>query len=290
VARESFVLLLTLLLCGPLVAVVALLPSPIRARGEGEALARACARRVLLPLALPALVFAAIVGWALEEESAPDERLTTLALALAIPFAFVVARAIVRALLSLTRATGHCPARTVGLFRPRVVIASELAAALDERELAAVREHEAAHARHRDPLRLLGMQLAADLQWPVPVAARRLVEWRAALELARDDEARRHGVEGEDLASGILTTARLMTRATQPYEVGAVSDMAGIRVRTERLLRPIGDARDDGRRRRRVMPVVCAAAFACAMLLGAAVGDEAIGMIPGVAYYVAPTR
>jgi beta-lactamase regulating signal transducer with metallopeptidase domain len=168
------------------------------------------------------------------------------------------------------------------------VIARELAAALDARELAAVREHEAAHARHRDPLRLLGMQLAADLQWPVPAAARRLVAWRAALELARDDEARRHGVEGEDLASGILTTARLMTGAASMHEVGAIADVGGIRARTERLLRPITDAThaDARAHRRGVVPLLCAAAIAGAMIAGAAVGDDAIGLVPGVTYYV----
>jgi Zn-dependent protease with chaperone function len=71
-----------------------------------------------------------------------------------------------------------------------VVIAPELSSSLDDAELAAVLAHAAAHARHRDPLRLWLAQLVTDAQWPAVAASARFHRWRAAVEIARDAAAR----------------------------------------------------------------------------------------------------
>lgn len=101
--------------------------------------------------------------------------------------------------------TGQLP----GVLRPRILISPRLANALQDRELEAVVEHERAHARHRDPLRLWLAQLATDLQWPWPQARVRFRAWIHALELARDEEALARGVDGADLAAAILVSVRL---------------------------------------------------------------------------------
>src|SRR5204862_92527 len=88
----------------------------------------------------------------------------------------------------------------------RVFIAPELSARLDERALHAALEHEMAHARHRDPLRLWLAQIATDLQWPLVAAQQRFTDWRNALELARDAEACER-VEGSDLAAAPAAAA-----------------------------------------------------------------------------------
>jgi hypothetical protein len=122
-------------------------------------------------------------------------------------------------------------AATIGLLRPRVVLAPQVREQLDAAALRAVTAHEEAHARHRDPLRLWMAQLATDLQWPLPSARRRFLAWRVALELARDDEAVARGVDGGDLAAGLLAVARLGARVGEggrgTRRAGSASRAAG---------------------------------------------------------------
>jgi beta-lactamase regulating signal transducer with metallopeptidase domain len=74
-------------------------------------------------------------------------------------------------------------------LRPWVLSSPYLAKTLDDRTIEAALEHERAHARHHDPLRIWLAQLATDLQWPWPQAHKRFQLWILALELARDEEA-----------------------------------------------------------------------------------------------------
>ncbi len=84
--------------------------------------------------------------------------------------ALLVARATIRAVWSLIAAQRDQGTATVGLLRPRTRFLPHLAKWLDERQIEAALEHERAHARHRDPLRIWLAQLATDLQWPWPQA------------------------------------------------------------------------------------------------------------------------
>jgi hypothetical protein len=189
------------------------------------------------PPATAALVFSALVGWGLQEPDFTDERASPLLGVVALVFAAIWARALVRAALSVVpwrRPKGL--ACTVGLLRPRVVVDREVAAALDESELRAVLEHERAHARHRDPMRIWLAQVATDLQWPLPGAATRWLAWRRELELRRDDDARASGVDGADLASAIVKVARLSRgRAAMG---AALVDGPELETRIARLLGP----------------------------------------------------
>jgi hypothetical protein len=202
-------------------------------------------RRIWAPL-WPCLgVLAFLFGWAIHEPEGGAQALPVLAFLFALPFALLAVRAALRAVRSAAAAAQvvHAKAKplamTVGLWRPRTLISPILRDALDDAALAAVREHEAAHVRHRDPRRVWLAQLVTDLQWPAPSARLRFSSWRAALELARDDEARSRGIDGGDLAAGLLAVARLGTavgvearleslesEAPVPAGVGLATDIA----------------------------------------------------------------
>lgn len=78
---------------------------------------------------------------------------------------------------------------TAGLWRPYVVVSRELVATLSGPELRAVLAHEHAHARRRDPLRLLlGRVLAAHL-WFLPLATDIRGRARRGYELSADRHA-----------------------------------------------------------------------------------------------------
>ena len=76
-----------------------------------------------------------------------------------------------------------------GLLRPQLYLSDSAVAALGEGELRAVVEHEAHHARRRDPLRLLAAQTAEDAFGFLP-PLRGLARREAALaDLAADSAA-----------------------------------------------------------------------------------------------------
>jgi hypothetical protein len=110
-------------------------------------------------------------------------------------------------------------------------VASQFRQSVDEVALAAAVAHETARVQHHDPLRLWLAQFATDLQWPSRRAVARLRNWMRILELARDDEARGHGVEGADLAAAILTAFRLRAPGS------AVPTLLGERVDFETRIR-----------------------------------------------------
>ncbi len=156
-----------------------------------------------------------------------------------VPFALLLGRAAIRAGWSLVRDDGDVVTATVGLVRPWILFSPYLAKALDDRTIEAALEHERAHARHRDPLRIWLAQLATDIQWPWPQARRRFGLWILALELARDEEARASGIDGSDLASAILASARLGRQAILPANAALIGDAATLKERISRLLEPL---------------------------------------------------
>ena len=194
-------------------------------------------RSIWTPVIPAAGAFALLIGWALVEP-ADAEPVPAWTLVVALPVAIVWARAIVRALRALRAPNDPAAADTVGLRRPRVRIAPWFRDSLDPSALAAAIAHERAHARHRDPLRIWLAQIVTDLQWPIPRAAQRFARWRHSLELARDDEARRHGTDGADLAAAIVAAAK----RPGPVRLAGASLCARdleLRERIERLLSPL---------------------------------------------------
>lgn len=283
--RETLLTILVLLLGGLAAQPLALWPQ----RALCEKLPRLAERRAWLRLWLPVvptLVVAAwLCGWALGEPDPVPDRLGHGLLAIAcLPFAAVALRAALRAGWALVRDPARLPICTAGLLRPRVLLSPCVARTLDEGQLRAAWEHELAHARHRDPLRIWLAQIATDLQWPWPRARRRFETWLGILECARDDEARSRGASGVDLAAAVLATARQSSAALRPpgarraaaVDASLLGDARSLQARIARLLAPLPDAAETRARSRlgdAQAAGVLAAMLVIAGTLGAAYGE-----------------
>ena len=112
---------------------------------------------------------------------------------------------------------------TYGLMRPRILVSTGLATALDPAEIAAVLVHELEHVRHRDPLRLLAARLFAA--WGCYLPAAGWLAGRAALrrELAADRAAARRA--GRDALAGALL--KLASTPVCPAVAAASQDGPG---------------------------------------------------------------
>jgi BlaR1 peptidase M56 len=193
-------------------------------------------RTLWRPVVPVVLVVSVLIGWAIQEPPQSDERLPLSIIVLSVVFVGVWMRAVIRAAIAIRRGVPPV-AGTVGLWRPRVVLSTELITALDSRALDAIAAHERAHVRHRDPFRICVAQFVTDLQWPWPAARERFGRWRYALELARDQEAREQGADGADLAAGILVAARLQRSSCRGASL--IDPEHDLETRIARLLDPL---------------------------------------------------
>src|SRR5262245_50950013 len=193
VSRELVLATMVLVLCGA----GAWLPSWVPAASEpgerrelsGRQLEAGGWRRIWLTLLPAGIALATMLGWVLQEPDVTDELLRPSAAFVAVPIGLLWLRCAARACLALRSAREAPPIATVGLLRPRVVVAEDVRDGLDPAALTAALAHERVHVRHRDPLRIWLAQIATDLQWPSPSARRRFEHWLGSLELARDEEA-----------------------------------------------------------------------------------------------------
>jgi hypothetical protein len=282
VDREVVLAVLALCVCTPLAMACGAVPTEHASLPAGWQLERFWWRRVWLPIVPTALAMALLVGWAMQEPDESDEVVTRVAVWLALFFALIWIRAASRAVRSLARASdGGMAAATVGLLRPRVIISPALTRMLDPNVVNAVREHEAAHARHADPLRIWLAQLATDLQWPCPAAHARWQAWREALEFARDDEARSRGADGADLAEAILALIRLRLGAPLSTAAMVGNDGATLRARISRLLVPLPPEATPPRIRP-VGVLIVGAGVLSAVACGVIWGDVLIRALPSV--------
>lgn len=254
-------ILLTLLItmCGGLILQALAAWSPLgTACADPAARERQAWRAVCRPV-VPVLLSAAwLIGWALAEPDPVRDPLDpAVVVCLWLPFGLLFARAAARAAWALVRELPECGVSTCGFLQPQVVFSPFLARRLEEPVIRAALAHEHAHARHRDPLRIWLAQLITDLQWPWPQAQRRLTAWLAALELARDEQARRDGIEGTDLAAAVLSSVRYLGElapdersglgGTQLAHARLVGDGQVLQRRVSRLLAPLPPAPDGGR-------------------------------------------
>jgi hypothetical protein len=275
--REIVLAVLVLLIGGLAAEVFGWWPAAESGGRSGRSRERLAWGGIWMPLIPAALVVAALLGWALMEPE-DAERLPSQVVLAAIPFLALLARTAARTLRSANRDESGLVAATVGILRPHVVVSPALAATVDSDALQAVREHEEAHARHRDPRRICLAQLATDLQWPWPAAKTRFDAWIHALELARDEEARLRGVNGVDLAAAILAAARLGAPTVAPFAGAAMGSEAALRERIGRLLAPL--APDPVREERSLVALVATAAIV-AMAFGAVFGESLMGTLVG---------
>jgi len=239
--RESLLTLLMLMLGGMVLQIFAAWPH----RRVVLSWARQLERRRWLALwapIVPALcVVAWLCGWALSQPDPVPYHVDRLIFILCVPFVAIGLRALFRAIWSLWRSPVDYAIATVGVLRPRVVIAPALAEALDRRAYEAAMAHENAHLRHRDPLRIWLAQFVTDLQWPWRSAQRRYSSWLAALENARDDEARASGIDGADLAAAVLGSLRFQM-ANSGAHATLTGETPSLPARIERLLRPLPES------------------------------------------------
>jgi hypothetical protein len=250
---------------------------PSMPRASGAALERDAWRKLSLPLLPQACAALFALGWALVEPPVADEVPPVSLLVAAALYAVVVLRAVVRGAMALRGPRRVASAAVVGLLRPRVVVCPAFMARLDPEAREAVLAHEAAHATAHDPLRVLAAQLLADLQWPLPGARRRLLVWREAVELARDEEARRSGIDGAALAAGILEASRVTADPRAALVAITGRGDAALRQRVARLLEPIPLETPAPAP---WTPWLCAAAMIVAV--GAMAGDPVLGAVCAV--------
>ena len=237
--RECFLSILIALLGGTMMLACGWWPARDAGVASARHLERLRWREIWLPLVPALIVVAWLSGWALAEPDPTPEKASMLLILASVPFALLFGRAAIRAMWSLVREEGEVVTATVGLLRPWILFSPYLAKALDDRTIEAALAHERAHARHRDPLRIWLAQLATDLQWRWPQAEKRFGLWVLALELARDEEARASGVDGSDLATAILASARLGRQAILPANAALISDPSTLKERISRLLEPL---------------------------------------------------
>ena len=234
--REVALAALTLAVAGPALLTGAAWPQRNEQPTSARQSERVAWRALWMPVLPAAIAVWMLLGWATMEPR-DAERLPDSLIGFSLLFGAIWLRALVRAGKAAKPRRSAIVAGTVGFWRPRIVLAHDFMARLDAHELAAVRAHEAMHVRHGDPLRIWLAQLATDLQWPRPGARRRFDEWRRVMELARDEDARRAGIDGADLASAVLVGAQ-MERAV-PGGAALLGSRTHLEDRVARLLAPV---------------------------------------------------
>ena len=267
--RELVLLILLPAIAGPLMSLAGL--RTVQACEEECAMHAERGRwRDLWAPCVPVVVFVALLmGWAMTEPEHAEAAHGLIAV-LATVFTTVWVRALFRSAWSLLRRSAEQPACTVGLLRPRIHMSRALLDALDSDAVAAAHAHEEAHVRHRDPLRLWLGQLVTDFQWPAAAPRERLSAWQRTLELARDEEARRQGVRGDDLAAAIIEAARLRV-GTQGSDAALLGSGTRLCERVRRALAPLTPAppEDSGSVHRPIaLLVVCVGAALAGVHLG----------------------
>jgi hypothetical protein len=277
--RESLLTVLTILLGGLALQLIGAWLSTHSRRKPGFELERAAWLRLWRPLA-PALIVAAwLCGWALSQPDPVPARVGPLVFIVCAPFVLIGMRAILRAGWSLLGNPEQFGIATVGLIRPHIVFAPALARLLDDHAIQAALAHERAHVRHLDPLRIWIAQFVTDLQWPWSSAQRRFETWLAALEHARDDEARAEGIEGADLAAALVASVRFHRNFTPGICARLIGDRSAFAERVERLLQPLDSAPRDRTPTTLQVALFLSLALLGALALGSIYGERFVGTL-----------
>jgi hypothetical protein len=139
-------------------------------------------------------------------------------------------------------------------------------------------------ARCRRRLRIWIAQFVTDLQWPWTSAQKRFERWLAALERARDDEARAEGIEGADLAAALVASVRFHRNMTITAGAAGVcarltGDRSALEERVARLLQPLaGDPKDRTPTTLQVAALL-SLALVVAVALGVVYGKRFVGTL-----------
>ncbi len=229
--------------------------------------------RLLRPMIPALLVAACLCGWALSQPDPVPDRVGPLVFIVCAPLLLIGVRALLRAGWSALRSPRRIGIATIGLIRPRIVMAPELAGFLDERAMRAALAHERAHLRHLDPLRIWIAQFITDLQWPWSSAQSRFETWLAALENARDDEARAEGIDGADLAAALVASIRFQRESSDGICAPLIGNRSVLEARIARLLQPLASPGDNAPTNLQ-LAVLLSFALLLAIALGALYGER----------------
>ena len=274
--RECCLSMLITLLGGTTLLACGWWPAVHLQSGSARALERITWGRIWLPIVPALMVVAALCGWALVEPDPVPENVSWSRVFMGVPFGLLFMRAAARSGSALMANQEDPATATVGLLRPWIVFSPYLAKRLRHPQIQAALEHERAHVRHRDPLRIWLAQLATDLQWPWPPARQRLSQWLTALELARDEEARAAGVDGTDLAEVIVASARFTGQANLSTQAALIGEPSSLKERITRLLNPLTEALDETHPVSRGLPWLLPPSLLLAVALGSVFGERVI--------------
>lgn len=105
----------------------------------------------------------------------------------------------------------------IGVFRPRLFVASQLFDALTDAELAAALSHERGHVVGRDNLKRALLQAGEDALLHAPLGRSLRREWQRESEMAADEFAAAAGPAAAlDLASAIVKISKLIPPGARP--------------------------------------------------------------------------
>jgi hypothetical protein len=273
--RESLLTVLMVLLGGVAVQLIAAgLATASRAKGFTEP-ERVAWFRLLRPLIPALLVAACLCGWALSQPDPVPDRVGPLLFIVCVPFGLIGLRAVLRAGWALFYRPKQLGIATIGLLRPHIVVAPELARCLDDRAMHAALAHERAHVRNLDPFRIWIAQFVTDLQWPWVTAQTRFERWLTALEHARDDEARAEGIDGADLAAALVASIRFHRERVKGICAPLIDNRSALEERIARLLQPL-DAPTDTAPTVLQVAALLTLALTAALALGAFYGERLV--------------
>jgi hypothetical protein len=128
-------------------------------------------------------------------------------------------------------------------------------------------------------LRIWIAQFVTDLQWPWSSAQRRFETWLAALEHARDDEARAEGVEGADLAAALVASVRFHRNIGTANCARLIGDRSALEKRVARLLQPLAGTPPDRTPTTLQIASLLTLALMVAIALGAVYGERFVGTL-----------
>jgi beta-lactamase regulating signal transducer with metallopeptidase domain len=123
-----------------------------------------------------------------------------------------------------------------GFRSPRVCVSTGLVDLLDDAELRAVLRHEAHHARHRDPLKILVSRTVASGLFFLPLAGALRNSFLARKEICADAEASQPGNDFS-LARALVKMLKA-DRPTWPAGVLAIGAISPTEARIQHLLEP----------------------------------------------------
>jgi Zn-dependent protease with chaperone function len=126
----------------------------------------------------------------------------------------------------------------VGIWRPRLFVATSVVAMCEPRELDAMIAHEAAHVAARDNLTRLLFAGAPIVPFVSGTSKAIETAWIAASEEAADDVARVDQGSALALASALTKVARMASRPRPLLHASAILSGTGVERRVRRLLEP----------------------------------------------------